>query len=78
MPLGFDRGGAPGVNDLDIWRAARLLVDQHGPHAIERACDRIHELAAVGDMGGCAVWSRVAAAINELGRTERCRGEPVS
>ena len=58
--------------------AARLLLDQHGPLAVERACDRIQELCSVGDMRGCALWSRVAAAINELGRTEGCRGEPVS
>ena len=66
------------MDDLDIWRAARLLLDQHGSLAVERACDRIHELCAVGDIEGCAVWSRVVAAINELGRQERHAGEPVN
>ena len=66
------------MDDLDIWRSARLLLDQHGPLAIERACDRIHELCAVGDMEGCAVWSRVVAAINELERQDRHAGEPVN
>ena len=64
------------MNDLDVWRAARLLMERYGPLAVERACDRIHELCAVGDIGGCAVWSRVVAAMNELERTERRQGEP--
>ena len=66
------------MTDLDIWRTGRLMMEQHGPRAIERACDRIHELCAVGDIEGCKVWSRVVAAINEIGRTVRREGETVN
>jgi len=65
------------MQDIGAWRPARLLMGQYGPLALDRACDRIHEFAAVGDMRSCALWSRVAAAINEVARVERRAGEPV-
>lgn len=65
------------MNDLDIWRAARLLLDQHGPLVVERACDRIHERCAIGDMEGCTTWSRVLAALNRMRKVEQAAGEQV-
>jgi hypothetical protein len=35
---------------MDIWRAAKLLVDQHGADAPIRAAQRADELLAAGDV----------------------------
>ena len=39
---------------VDIWRAAKLLVDQHGADAPIRAAQRADELLAAGDIEGRA------------------------
>ncbi len=51
---------------MDIWRAAKLLVDQHGADAPIRAAQRADELLAAGDIEGRAVWRRILAAVKEL------------
>jgi len=40
---------------MDIWRAAKLLVDQHGADAPIRAAQRADEMLAMGDMVGQVV-----------------------
>ena len=59
------------THDPDIWRAARLLIDQHGEDAALRAAQRADELLEAGDMDGVAVWRRITAAIEELRRGRR-------
>lgn len=66
------------MDEIAIWRAARLLIDQYGLAAIERGCARLRDLTAAGDIEGCRVWARILAAMNELRRTERWYGEPVN
>jgi len=51
---------------MDIWRAAKLLVDQHRTDAPIRAAQRADELLAAGDMKGRAVWLRILKAVKEL------------
>ena len=46
------------VNEPDIWRSAKLLVDQHGRDAAVRAAQRADELLASGEMEGKAVCIR--------------------
>ena len=66
------------MDEIAIWRAARLLIDQYGPAAMDRACARLRELTAAGNIEGCRVWARILAAMNELRRTERRDGEAVN
>ena len=66
------------MDEIAIWRAARLLIDQYGAAAIERGCAHLRELTAAGDIEGCQMWARILAAMNELGRTERRDGEAVN
>ncbi len=47
-------------------RAANLLIKQYGDDAPIEAAMRADELMEAGDMGGRAVWLRVAKAIEEL------------
>ena len=54
------------TNRMDIWRAAKLLVDQHSADAPARAAQRSDELLAAGDMEGRSVWLRILEAVKEL------------
>jgi hypothetical protein len=44
------------IHDLDIYRAAKLLIDQHGQDAQIRAAERSDELLEKGDTEGAAIW----------------------
>ncbi len=53
------------IPDLDIWRSASVLVDQHGADAPVEAAIRVDALLEAGDMDGRAVWRRILAAVEE-------------
>ena len=59
-------------SDLDIYRSAKLLIDQHGEDAPIFAAMRVDKLFAAGDLDGSRVWKRVLRAIKVLAedRTE--------
>jgi hypothetical protein len=65
------------IDDPDILRAAKLLIDQQGEDAALRAAQRADELFKEGDVDGSAVWRRILAAIEELRRGRR-DGEPLN
>jgi hypothetical protein len=54
------------VDELDIYRTAQLLVNQHGTDAPVYAAMRQDQLSASGDVEGAHVWKRVLAAIDVL------------
>ncbi len=56
----------PVTSDLDIYRSANKLIEQHGKDAPIHAAMRADELMEAGDMDGRAVWLRILAAIDEL------------
>ncbi len=62
------------TSDLDIYRAANELIEQHGEAANIEAAMRADECLAAGDMEGEAVWLRIGKAIEELGAREKPRG----
>ena len=64
--------------DLDIYRAANLLIKQHGRDAQIEAAMRADELLNKGDLEGYAVWKRVVRAVEELLRSEPIEGERVN
>ena len=59
------------TSDLDIYRTAKLLVDQHGEDAPIYAAMRADELMAKGDLDGQAIWKLILKAIDELLANER-------
>lgn len=65
------------VDEIDIWRAARVLVDEFGEEAVGRAAARALELKGTGDVEGEEVWGRVMEAILKLRRTIRGPEEPI-
>ena len=57
------------TSDLDVYRAARLLIDQHEGDknlAILDAATRADDLLDKGDLDGQAVWKRIVRAIKKL------------
>ena len=55
------------TSDLDTYRAAKLLIDQHGlKGASDHAADRITALREKGDHEGARTWGRIRAALLDL------------
>ena len=65
------RGDSLMIDDPDVFRAAKLLIDQHGDDDAIRAAQRADQLADEGDLDGVAVWRRILEAIDELQRERR-------
>ncbi len=59
------------TSDLDIYRSAHELIEQHGDAADIEAAMRADELMEAGDMEGEAVWLRIVKATEELLSKER-------
>ena len=53
-------------SEIDIYRSARLLIDQHGEDAAIFAAQKADKCLEAGDLDGKAVWMRVIQAIKEL------------
>jgi L-lactate dehydrogenase (cytochrome) len=57
----------PGViPEIDIWRAARLMLKRYGEKAEAESAARSDELAAAGDWKGAATWRRIMDAVLQL------------
>ena len=54
------------TSDLDIFRAATMIIDRYGDGATVEAKKRSDELAGQGDTEGKIVWLRILEAIEEL------------
>jgi hypothetical protein len=63
------------VHPLNIYRAAKLLINRHGAEASGEARVRAMSLRQDGDEQGAAVWQRIQEAVVELQRTMRDPGE---
>jgi hypothetical protein len=57
---------SPGISDLDIYRAANLLICQHGADAEIEAAQRADLMIDRGDRDGQIVWMRIRRAIVAL------------
>jgi hypothetical protein len=67
------------IADLDIWRAAAILMQRHGADdAAIVAAQRGDEFHAKGDDDGYAIWKAILDAILELRRGEPREGERVN
>ena len=56
----------PSLPELDIWRAASLLIRQHGSDAEIMASQRADMMLERGDIEGQRVWMRIRRAVLEL------------
>ena len=54
------------VSEIDVFRSAKLLVEQHGAEAPIEAALHYDAMLEKGDMDGRAVWLRILKAVGEL------------
>jgi hypothetical protein len=54
------------IPDLDVWRAANMMIKEHGVEAELEACRMADRLLGWGDRDGQLVWLRIKRAIAEL------------
>lgn len=54
------------IPEIDIWRAANLMLKRYGDKALEESDARADELAAAGDDNGAATWRRITHAVEQL------------
>ena len=57
------------IPEIDIWRAANLMLKRYGPKAVEESAARADELSAQDDYNGAAVWRRITDAVGQLANT---------
>ena len=60
------RSGVAMVSDLDIWRAANLLIRKHGADAELEAAKCADSMLDRCDDDGRLLWSRIRRAIEAL------------
>ncbi len=54
------------IDDIDIYRSAKLLTDEHGDEAAITATKRATKMVDAGDVDGYAVWKRILDAVKDL------------
>jgi len=59
------------VEDIDIWRAAHVLVREHGDNATHHAAMQVARMAVKHDARGEAVWTRIYDIVNDMLRGRR-------
>ena len=57
------------IPEIDIWRAAQLMLKRYGDKALEESAARPDELVAAGDDNEAAVWRRITDAVAQLANT---------
>jgi hypothetical protein len=56
----------PVISELDIYRAANLMIDRHGGDALIEAVRMIDRMLELGNGEGRQVWRRIKQAIEQL------------
>jgi hypothetical protein len=57
------------IPEIDIWRAATLMLKRYGEKALEESTARADALFAEQDHNGAAVWRRITDAVGQLANT---------
>ncbi len=63
------------IPDLDIYRAATVIIKRYGEDAPIHAAMRADAMLEVGDLDGYAAWRRILRDVEELQRAEPGRNE---
>ncbi len=58
------------AEDIDLWRAARLLVDRYGDRAVAEAITLADRMREIGDEEGTIVWRRIRQYVGDLQATK--------
>ena len=54
------------ISELDIYRAANLVIKRHGADAVIEAARMVDRMLELGDVEGRDVWRRIRRAIEVL------------
>lgn len=65
------------MDEIDIWRTAKILIDSHGTDAPIHAAMRADHALEDGNLDAVAVWKRVMRAVEELQRQKPKSIEPL-
>jgi hypothetical protein len=57
------------IPEIDIWRAAQLMLKRYAEKALEESAARADELALAGDDDGATTWRRIMDAVAQLANT---------
>ena len=57
------------IPDVDIWRAAALMLKRYGDNAQQESAKRADELAAEKDRDGTTIWCLIVDAVAQLANT---------
>ena len=63
------------IPEIDIWRAAQVMLKRYGETAGLEAARRADERLEEGDTAGAALWRRILKAIENLQDTNPPRGD---
>jgi len=58
------------TTDIDIYRAAKLYIDNHSDQAALQAAMQADALLEAGDLDGAATWRKIIKAIVAMRATE--------
>ena len=64
------------ADDIDEFRSAAALIDQHSDEAPIHAAMKVDDMLERGDLDGVSVWLRIADAIKDVLRETPRPGEP--
>ena len=64
------------MEEIDIWRSANLLIEQHGDKAAEVAAGKIVEMQRAEDGDGMSTWACILMAIRALEKDKPSASEP--
>ncbi len=67
----------PVTSDIDIYRTAKLLIDQHGDQTSSMIAAMIREFTEMDDAEAVAVWRRTGDAVLVLQAQEKIDGATV-
>ena len=54
------------IPEIDIWRAALLMLKRFGDNAPKESAMRAGNLETEGDRDGAAIWRRITDAVEQL------------
>ena len=77
VALAHARDDALMLSDLDLWRAANVMIKRYGDGAAIEAAMRADEFLDQGILDGQRLWMRIMQAIEELQRERPAVGEAV-
>ena len=57
------------IPEINIWRAATVMLKRYVEKALEESATRAEELASTGNDSGVAVWRRITGAVGQFANT---------